>query len=204
MHEKLLISNPNYAIKFNANKSAIKNYLNPNQNKSGSKITIPIVVHIIHIGEAIGVGNNISDAQVFSAMDTLNARYSNLHGTSVDTEIEFVLAKRDPNGNPSTGINRINGSVVPNYATKGINANNSDGAPEADIKALSVWPNTHYYNVWVISEIDDNNGGFGIQGYAYFPGASPSIDGTIIMNTCFGSIGTVNSWNNQSRTFVHE
>lgn len=204
MHEKLLISNPNYAIKFNANKSAIKNYLNSNQNKSGSKITIPIVVHIIHIGEAIGVGNNISDAQVFSAMDTLNARYSNLHGTSVDTEIEFVLAKRDPNGNPSTGINRINGSVVPNYATKGINANNSDGASEADIKALSVWPNTHYYNVWVISEIDDNNGGFGIQGYAYFPGVSPSIDGTVIMNTCFGSIGTVNSWNNQSRTFVHE
>lgn len=204
MHERLLNSDPAYAERIQQNKINLKNYIASNQNKSGSKITVPIVVHIIHTGEALGVGNNISDAQVFSAMDALNDRYSNQQGTSVDTEIEFVLAKRDPNGNPTTGIIRVDGSVVPNYATKGVNANNTDGASEVDIKALSRWPNSHYYNVWVISEIDDNNGGFGIQGYAYFPGASPAVDGTIIMNTCFGSIGTVNSWNNQSRTFVHE
>lgn len=204
MHKKLLINDSTYAYRINQNELEIKNYLSHNINKANSKITIPIVIHIIHTGEPVGVGNNISDNQIFSAIDTLNSRYSNLHGSSVDTEIEFVLAKRDPNGNPSTGINRIDGSSVANYATKGVNANNSDGASESDIKALSVWPNSHYYNIWVISEIDDNNGGFGIQGYAYFPGASPAIDGTIIMNTCFGSIGTVNSWNNQSRTFVHE
>ncbi len=204
MHKKLLINDPTYANRINQNELEIKNYLSQNLSKSNSKITIPIVIHIVHIGEPLGVGNNISDNQIFSAIDTLNARYSNLHGSSVDTEIEFILAKRDPNGNPTTGINRVDGSVIANYASKGVNANNSDGASEADIKALSIWPNTHYYNVWVISEIDDNNGGFGIQGYAYFPGASPRIDGTIIMNTCFGSIGTVNSWNNQSRTFVHE
>ncbi len=204
MHKKLLLSDPKYAKSVQENELKIKNYLNSNLSKSNSKITIPIVVHVIHTGEALGVGNNISDNQIFSAIDTLNARYSNAHGTSVDTEIEFVLAKRDPNGNPTTGINRVDGSVVPNYATKGVNAQNTDGASETDIKALSIWPNNHYYNVWVISEIDNNNGGFGIQGYAYFPGASPSIDGTIIMNSCFGSIGTVNSWNNQSRTFVHE
>lgn len=204
MHKKLLINDPFYANRINLNELEIKNYVSQNINKANSKITIPIVIHIIHTGEPVGVGNNIADNQIYSAIDTLNARYSNLHGSSVDTEIEFVLAKRDPNGNITTGINRVDGSVVANYAAKGVNANNSDGASEADIKALSIWPNTHYYNVWVISEIDDNNGGFGIQGYAYFPGASPAIDGTIIMNTCFGSIGTVNSWNNQSRTFVHE
>ena len=35
-------------------------------------ITIPVVVHVIHFGEPIGTGRNISDAQILSQIDVLN------------------------------------------------------------------------------------------------------------------------------------
>ena len=71
----------------------------------GEVKTIPIVVHIVHTGEAEGVGNNISNAQVYSAVTQLNDRFRKTPGThgdadGVDTEIEFCLASIDPDGNP--------------------------------------------------------------------------------------------------------
>ena len=42
--------------------------------KSGSRanLIIPVVVHVMHTGEAVGVGKNISDAQILSQIDVLN------------------------------------------------------------------------------------------------------------------------------------
>ena len=119
-------------------------------------------------------------------------------------EVEFCLAQRDPNCLATTGIVRVNGSSVTDYALEGINAGGSAGASETDVKALSRWPNTDYVNIWVVTEIENNNGGSGIQGYAYFPGASSSVDGIVIMHTAFGTLGTVNSFNNLCRTLTHE
>lgn len=203
-HRMLLQNDPEYAQRVQENELKIQSFLkNQNPTKSAGVIQIPLVVHVIHTGQAVGVGANISMTQINSAIDTLNARYRNLQGSSVDTEIEFVLAQRDPNGNATNGVVRVDGSSVPLYATEGI-GDGTTGADELAVKSLSRWPNTQYYNVWVVTEIEDNNGGFGIQGYAYFPGAGPDRDGTVIMNTCFGTNGTVNPWNNRNRTFVHE
>ena len=205
IHEQLMLNDADYAAKFQANNALIKSLSKTiKRDKAGTILEIPVVVHIIHTGQAVGVGANISDAQVNSAITRMNDRYRNAHGPSVDTEIQFVLAKRDTNGNATTGIIRVNGSSVTNYSTEGITAGNGSGADEAAIKALSKWPNTDYYNIWVVTEIENNNGLFGIQGYAYFPGASSTVDGTVIMHTCFGTTGTVNSFNNQGRTLVHE
>lgn len=207
IHEKLMQNNPVYAKKMQKNEELIRNFAeNYNRDTDDIVLEIPVVVHIIHKGEAIGTGTNISMAQINSAIDNLNNRYRNLHGPSVDTEIEFVLAKRDPDGNATTGVNRVDGSGVTNYSTDGVNAGSGSGlgADEVTIKNLSRWSNVDYYNIWVISEIEGNNGGGGIQGYAYYPGAAPTVDGTIIMHTCFGTIGTVNTWNNLGRTLVHE
>lgn len=207
IHEKLMQNDPVYANRIIENEKKIREFANnPTRDTDGVLLEIPVVIHVIHTGEAIGVGTNISMTQVNSAIDNLNNRYRNLHGPSVDTEIEFVLAQRDPDGNATTGVVRIDGSGVANYATDGVDAGSGTGlgADEVAIKDLSRWSNTDYYNIWVITEIEGNNGGGGIQGYAYYPGAPPSVDGTIIMNTCFGTTGTVNSWNNQGRTLVHE
>jgi hypothetical protein len=73
--------------------------------KSAVIITIPVVVHVIHNGEAIGTAPNITDAQVESQITVLNQDFRKMSGTpgfnsdpaGADIEIEFVLAKVDPN-----------------------------------------------------------------------------------------------------------
>ena len=209
-HNTLLQTDPDYAARITANEAAIQNIIQNQSARSGSGVlTIPVVVHVIHTGQAVGTGANISMTQINSAIDALNDRFRKTPGThgdasGVDVEIEFCLASRDPNCNATTGVVRVDGSGVTNYATEGITAGDGSGADEVAVKDLSRWPNTDYYNVWVVTEIEDNNGLFGIQGYAYFPGASSSVDGTVIMHTAFGTTGTVNSFNNLNRTFTHE
>ncbi|MBN4052355.1 PKD domain-containing protein, partial [Sphingobacteriaceae bacterium AH-315-L07] len=82
----------------------------------------------------------------------------------------------------------------------GINSNTN----ENQIKALSNWPNSCYYNIWLVSEIDDNNGGSGTQGYAYFPVASDAVDGTVCLYNAFGTVGNLKSYTNLNRTLTHE
>lgn len=205
IHKRLVENNPDYAQIIIDNNNQIRNLeKSVARNKSNTVYEIPVVVHIVHTGQAVGTGANISMTQINSAITRLNDRYRNTHSSSVDTKIQFVLAARDPNGNATTGVIRVNGSSVSKYASEGITAGEGKGADEDSIKSLSKWPNTDYYNIWVVTEIEDNNGLFGIQGYAYFPGASSAVDGTVIMHTCFGTSGTVNSFNNQGRTLVHE
>ncbi len=180
-HEHLMQTDPSYAQKRQLEEMHIENYTRQPYMDKAVK-TIPVVVHVIHKGEAVGTGTNISDAQVQSAIDNMNDAYRNMAPyTGVDTEIEFCLAQRDPNGNPSTGIVRVNGTSVTNYSSQGIINSN-----EQAVKALSKWDNTKYYNFWIVSEIDDNGGGSGTQGYAYFPGAGANVDGAVMLYNAFG------------------
>lgn len=169
---------------------------------------IPTVVHVIHEGELIGVGSNISDEQVFSAIDAINEDFRKIAGTNgdgdgVDVGIEFCLASRDPDGNSTTGIVRVDGSVVADYAEMGIEASSSVGAPEGEIKALSTWPRADYMNIWVVNEIEDNDAGSGIQGYAYFPINSP-VDGIVMLHNAFGTVGNLKPNTDMNRTLTHE
>jgi len=176
--------------------------------KSNEILTIPVVVHIIHDGDAIGTGSNISDEQVWSAINGLNEDYRKMAGTNgdgngADIEVEFCLAQRDPDGNAHSGINRVSGCSVTNYCSQGITAGQGQGANEMDVKNLSRWPNQDYYNIWVVTEIENNNGGSGIQGYAYFPTTSP-VDGTVLLYNAFGTTGNLKSYTNRNRTLTHE
>jgi hypothetical protein len=44
-------------------------------------ITIPVVVHVIHSGEALGVAPNITDNQVKSQITVMNNDYRKMAGT---------------------------------------------------------------------------------------------------------------------------
>lgn len=85
-----------------------------NKSQNGNVITIPVVVHVIHSGQNIGVAPNIPDAQVMSQITVMTNDFRKLANTpgfnsslvGADTEIQFVLAKVDPNGNPTNGIDR--------------------------------------------------------------------------------------------------
>ena len=208
IHDQLYITNPQFRQSVDSYEQSLLNY-SPGQHKSNTVYTVPVVVHVIHTGQAVGSGINISDAQIHSAITALNEDFRRLPGTNgfgggVDTHIEFCLATRDPNGNPTTGINRVNGSSVTNYATQGITAGQGSGASETAVKNLSIWPNTSYYNIWVVNEIENNNGGAGIQGYAYFPGAPATVDGTVMLYNAFGTVGNLKPYTNMGRVLTHE
>lgn len=186
--------------------------------------TIPVVFHVIHKGESVGSVTNISSAQIQSAVDALNRDFRRTSadggialGAGPDTEIQFCLAGVDPNGNPHSGINRVNGTGVSGYSANGITSAN-----EESVKDLSRWDNRYYMNVWVVSEINGNGAdvsnpnffGGGTIGYAYQP-TNPvtwnsDLDGIVILNLSVGNDPTGSNgyrlWSagETNRTLTHE
>jgi hypothetical protein len=159
---------------------------------TGVVYEIPVVIHVIHTGGAIGTIYNPTDAQLQGMIAYLNQAYNATYVSYPDTNnggvyfpVKFVLAKRGPTCSSVTGINRIDGSSVPNYTLRGIKLNNAIGADEVTVKALSKWSNTEYYNIWVVNKIDSNDGTFGTftAGYAYLPPASSDVDGCVMLAT---------------------
>ncbi|KAA9325202.1 M43 family zinc metalloprotease [Adhaeribacter soli] len=155
--------------------------------------TIPVVVHVIHTYGA----DNITDGQVYDALRIVNEDYSK---TNPDTAsviaayqpryanvgFEFKLAQKDPNGNCTNGITRT-------YSTLTDNADNN-------VKSLIMWDPTKYLNIWVVNRIS-----FGAGGYSYLPCSVPqNIEGIVVLNTQFGSIGKSNGGNFSARTLTHE
>lgn len=158
--------------------------------------TLPVVVHVIHNGEAVGTANNPSDASIQAMISVLNAGFRKTFSQSggVDIGIQFQLAIRSPQCGNTSGINRINGSGVTNYTSGGIAVGTYGGsADEVAVKALSRWPNTDYINIWVVNKINGSaNGG----GFAFFPEYNSALTDGIVVTA-----GTVNGSN---KTIVHE
>lgn len=81
-------------------------------------IYLPVVIHIIHNGEAIGDGPNLSAERIKRQIKILNedfrrkkgTRGYNNHPDGGDAKIEFVLARQTPGGETTNGINRIDAS----------------------------------------------------------------------------------------------
>lgn len=203
-HKELLQNDPSYVLARQQEEQFYQNFLKTGI-PSKAVATIPVVVHVMHIGEAIGTGTNISNAQIQSAINNLNDAFGGTGGyNTVNTNIQFCLAQRDPSNNSTTGINRVNASSNSDYATNGISSAN-----EVSIKAMSKWDKTKYYNIWIVYKIDGSNGA-GTQGYAYFPGAGSSTDGAVILANAFGfdpsgSLGyNLKSYTRRNGTATHE
>jgi hypothetical protein len=130
-------------------------------------MTIPVVVHVVHNGEPIGNDPNISQAQIQSQIDVLNEDFRrtgagfNTHPDGADINIEFALAKVDPDGNvlSQPGIDRVDG---------GQNSWNYDDL-ETTLKPATIWDPTRYLNIWTANLGGDLDG---ILGYAQFPDMS--------------------------------
>lgn len=148
-------------------------------SQSGGIIYIPVVVHVIHNGDAYGTNENITDEQVQSQITVMTQDYRKMMGTpgyntnavGADTQIEFVLAKVDPNGNPTNGIDRVN-LCQASWSTTDI-----DGT----VKPTTIWDPTQYMNMWSVNFTDST-----LLGYAQFPDAS----GLLGLNTSGGAANT--------------
>ncbi len=153
---------------------------------------IPVVFHIIH-----NYGNeNIANEQIYSAIDMLNKTFRKQRDDTAsiveifkplhaDTRIEFRLAKRDPNGNCHSGINRIASSL-------------SETGDHA-VKNLVHWNSANYLNVYVVKNAA------GLAGHAIFPSDAdtvPEWDGIVLSHNYVGTIGTSDL--TRSVAFAHE
>jgi hypothetical protein len=168
-------------------------------------LTIPVVVHVVH--NPAEPAQDISAAQVQSQIDVLNEdfRAGNPDVSQVpsvwtdrvaDCKIEFRLASRDPDGNPTDGITRTP-STVPSFTT------DLDDIKSSATGGADPWPSDDYLNIWVCNDLRDGIGR-AILGYAQFPGGPPTTDGVVIANFCFGQGGTAQSPFDLGRTATHE
>jgi gliding motility-associated-like protein len=141
-------------------------------------VTLPVVVHIIHNGGT----ENISNAQVLQGIQDLNDAYANRGyydpTTGVNTDIQFCLAQRDPNGLATNGITR-DVSTLTNMTME---------TDDINLKNINRWQPTCYINIWLIKEINSNSSGSGVAGYAYLPSAhGGTVDGIVEEARWFGS-----------------
>jgi hypothetical protein len=187
---KMLESNPGLLAKKTQFEETVKK--NKITSKSAtSTYIIPVVVHVMHKGEALGTGTNITDEQIFAKIKSLNEEFRKIKGTQgdgagVDIGIEFALAVRNPSGQATNGINRFDMTSNTAYMSNGVNSSKTAGLTDADLKKQIIWNPNLYYNIWLVSEIDNNGGGAGLQGYAtYAPMHGDAQDGAVILSNSF-------------------
>ena len=110
---------------------------------TGQKI-IPVVVHLL------GVANGLSNAQVQTALNLLN---SDFNSANLDWDIEFRLAKFDPDGRCTDGITHL-----------------------STVK----WPNKSYLNIWVVDIVNGDPNNLGVVSVR--PSLFQEINGVIMRN----------------------
>jgi len=141
------------------------------------QIEIPVYVYVIYSNST----QNISDAQVNSQIDVLNADFNDTNyggafyaDRGADVGITFLDAVIDRRANPTT----------------------SWGTNNAVKSAYPAQPG--YLTMWVA------NIGGGILGYAQFPGGNASTDGVVVSPQYFGDTGTATAPFDGGRTTTHE
>ena len=159
-------------------------------------VVLPIVFHIVHTGA--GEENNISDEQIMSQVDVLNEEFA-------DSKIQFCMASRDPEGNPTNGITRTDYSSNEDYMMDGISNGSGSGADQTQLKSdVGCWNPSEYINYYVVTEINGNDGGWGIQGFAYLGPTGDCRDGVVCLYNVTGNVGTLKAGRELGLTGVHE
>ena len=198
VYQSQIENNSNFLIK-QQNLEQMTEYYNnmlPLMNNSEEVYTIPVVIHVLYKTSS----ENISDEQVYSQMTSLNDDFralnndlsslpSNFEPLVSDMQIEFCLAQVDPNGNSTSGINRVSTNQNSFSYNNNMKFSSSGG--------VDAWDTDSYLNIWVCSL---NN----LLGYAQFPGGDASTDGVVVANTAFGSTGIAQAPYDLGRTLTHE
>lgn len=181
--------------KFQANQAILqKEYLENEKNHTANKsaavqYTIPVVFHVLHQGGP----ENISDAALIAALAQVNSDYAAAGADAttifapfqslyINSDIKFMLAKKDPNGNCTSGI------VHHLDARTKWDRNPPSSAFNAALFAGITWNTTKYLNIIIVKDIiaaPNQNGT--VIGYTTLPGnlANGAIQDAIIYNYSF-------------------
>jgi hypothetical protein len=158
------------------------------KSASASVYTVPVVFHVLHAG---GV-ENINDATIMGALDYVNKDYERTNTDAntvaapfqslyINSDIKFMLAKKDPNGNCTSGIVRHVDPVKMTWSQASANS--------ASYWSYT-WDPTKYLNVYVVASIVSQGtvaGGGIIVGYTYIPGthSTGAANDAIVFNGSF-------------------
>ena len=183
-----------------------------------SNYTIPIIFHIVHNGEPVGVGANLSAVQIQQQIAQLNADFANAsgsrYGVAANANIRFELAMMDPQGRKlaEPGIERINrndrGWQAPPY-----DVSTYSSFPDVHILPNTIWNPYAYFNVWVM-DIDGIILGrstfpsaTGLNGLYANSGETDQNAGVLLQYKSVGSKsapGVNSTWGGLGRTLTHE
>ena len=170
---------------------------NLNNSSTVSLITIPVVVHVVYHSDA----ENISDAQIKSQIEVLNADFEKRNGDTTaipsyyrslaaNCGFRFGLALQDTNGQATTGVIRRYTDVT----SFSIN----DGIKSATTGGDDAWDRDRYLNIWV------GNLNSSVLGYSSIVGGPKATDGVVVLYSAFGTTGVAAAPFNRGRTATHE
>ncbi|AZA53237.1 zinc metalloprotease [Chryseobacterium sp. G0201] len=150
-------------------------------------VEIPVIVNVLYRTAA----ENISDTQIQSQINTLNADF-----TATNSDINKIPAEFASVAAGNTGI-KFRLVQVNRKSTTVRSWRTNDAMKKTSSKGLDGTDPTHYFNIWVVGEMGS------ILGYATFPeSAGLWNDGVVIASKYFGNTSTVPY--NLGRTATHE
>ncbi len=169
-------------------------------------IYVPVVFHVIHDGDAYGQGENITDEQILSQIDALNRDFSLSNSDTsnippifkplaANTYIQFCMARFDPQGNPTNGIDRIQFNKA---------SWDTENEIETQLKPSTIWDRSKYMNIWVCRFGGTLQSG-GTLAYATLPFfTNNNTDGIVSRFNVIGTTGVLQNNYRLGRTIVHE
>lgn len=191
----LLIEDAEGASRIKKAESFLKNKTVQKNIADDEVIRIPVVVHLLYNQSQ----QNLSDTEIQSGLAALNRDFRRRNEDAVNTpvrfqhlaadvQIEFYLAKADPWGRATSGIER-------RFTTR--NGWIADDKIKLSAQGgLDAWDSKSYLNIWIGNLI-------GASGYASVPGSAAAIDGIVVNSSVFGTLHAPEPFN-LGRTAVHE
>ncbi|MEM7658741.1 MAG: hypothetical protein AAF399_21635 [Bacteroidota bacterium] len=159
-------------------------------NSSEEILVIPVIFHIIHNGNPVGVGFNISQERIDTLLKVLNEDFRRCNpdtmntraifkNDAADSKIQFALAHIDKDGQSLTepgkepGIQRYSWmslALAPPETGPGDKTGWRNTYVDEEIKRKTSWNPNEYFNIWIV---DNYHLQFGLApvkraGYATF------------------------------------
>ena len=166
----------------------ISTFIIDNKSKAQT-LFIPTVVHILYNAPR----QNLSDAQVISLIASINQGFAGASTNTfvsrlifdtlwANTQVQFCLATKDPNNNPTTGIERTN-----------ISYNLMVGDFFQAKTEMPAWNVNQYFNIWISSQGAGSSDFGGLTSNALFVngtwGVSLNKDAANFENVCIHECG---------------
>lgn len=195
---------------------ALRSKATSSKSTQNDTLFIPVVFHVIFHDEESNLDFDIplEESRFQQQLDSLNKDFARQNADTINTpdhflevvgktNIQFVFAKQDPQGRPTTGIVRVQ------TPTQQFTLSERD---RTRISNTSNWPSDQYLNIWV-ADFDVTS-----LGYAQFPisnapglefehrfSSNPKTDGVFMNYRYIGNNYVEDTdFNSVGRTLTHE